>query len=492
MSTAHKVAKNTVIMMVGNLAFRLLSLAVVIYLARYLSVEDFGRYNFVFAYLGFFNIITDFGLGDITVREMSRNSNSMQNITGNVHIIKIFLSIIAAFLSVSMISLIGYPPTTTLYVYAASIILFFQSFSDTFKAIFVTSLKMQYEILSKIISKIVFVGLVLYIIAFKGTLYHIILAFIFFEFLRALLNYTFSRKIVRAKFEIDFSMWKNLFKESIPIALSGVFLVIYHRIDILMLSMMIKGLEADIAVGLYSAAYKLSEPLGLISTSLVVSLYPLMSKSFKGSKSDLFKTYEIGLKYTVILMLPIAVGTTLIADKIILLIYDSSYEGSITALQILIWSLFLASINLLLISSLTSINKQRLNTLSMGVCVVANIVLNMILIPSFSYNGASIATVITELILLLMSLYFVSVNLDVPPVKAVSFKPLVSCLIMGIPVYYMNNFTTINVFFTVLFGVAFYLMALLGTNTFSKDEKEIIKYVLSFNVIYKKMRFLKE
>ncbi|AKB38019.1 Membrane protein involved in the export of O-antigen, teichoic acid lipoteichoic acids [Methanosarcina siciliae C2J] len=474
--------------MVGNLTFRLLSLVTVIYLAKYLSVEDFGKYNFIFAYLGFFEIITDFGLGDITVREMSRNPNSMQNIIGNVHVIKILLSMIAVFFSILTISLMGYPGTTTLYIYIASVVLLFQSFSDTFKTIFVTKLDMQYEILSKIISKIVFVGLILYIIALKGTMYQIILAYIFSEFLRTVLNYAFSRKIVRAKFDINFSMWKSLLKESLPIALSSSFLVIYHRIDILMLSMMIRGIEAETAVGLYSAAYKLSEPLGLISTSLVVSLYPLMSKSFNNSKNDFFKTYEIGLKYTVILMLPIAVGTTLIADKIILLIYDSSYEGSITALQILIWSLLLASINLLLISSLTSINKQRLNTLSMGVCVVANIVLNMILIPSYSYNGASIATVITELILLLMSLYFAYVNLDLPPVRAASAKPLVSCLIMGIPIYYMSNFTTINVFFIVLSGAAVYLIALLGTNTFSKDEKKIIKSVLSFNVICKKMR----
>lgn len=473
--------------MVGNLAFRLISLLTMIYLARYLSVEDFGKYNFIFAYLGFFNIITDSGLGDITVREMSRNPDTMQNVTGNVHIIKIFLSIIAVFLSVVFISLTNYSASMIFYVYVASTVLFFQSYSDTFKAIFTTKLKMQYEVLSKIVSKIVFALLLFCIIFLKGTLYHIILAFSFSEFVRMMLNYIFSRKVTRAKFDIDLYMWKDLFKESIPVALSGVFLVIYHRIDIVMLSMIIKGAEADIAVGLYSAAYKLSEPLGLISSSLIVSLYPVMSKSFKSSKNKFFKTYEAGFKYTIMLMLPISIGTTLIADKIILLIYDSSYEGSIIALQILIWSLFFASINLLLTSLLTSINKQRLNTLSMGTCVFVNIALNFILIPRFSYNGASIATVVTELILLLMSLYFISMNADLPSVRNISMKSLISSLIMGVSVYYMNEFTTLNIFFIISLGALVYSLALLVTKTFSTEEEEMIKSALKFNIQHLKI-----
>jgi len=72
LSTVQQVAKNTGIIISGELIFRLVSLVVTIYLARYLGTAGFGKYSFVFAYLAFFNIITDLGLQTILVREMSR------------------------------------------------------------------------------------------------------------------------------------------------------------------------------------------------------------------------------------------------------------------------------------------------------------------------------------------------------------------------------------------------------------------------------------
>lgn len=474
MSTFYKVLKNTGIMLVGNIIFRLISLFVVIFLARYLGVESFGKYNFIFAYIGFFGIITDLGLGTILVREMARKNESMAKMLGNAYIIKIILSSLAIFLSILTITLMGYPADTTTYIYMATIILLFQSFNDTFRTVFQTTLKMEYDIISKLTYKIVSATLIFYLIMVKGTLFQIILVLIFSEILRTLLNYAFSRKIVIAKFDIDLTLWKCLFKESLPIALSSVFLVIYNRIDIIMLSLM----KGDLAVGLYSAAYSLSEPLVLIPYAIVTSLFPVMSRSFKSSTDTLAKSYGMGFKSIIILMLPITFGTMLLSDRIILLIYDYSYAGSITALQILIWSLFLVSVNYLLISILTSIDKQKLATLSMGVCVVANIVLNYLLIPLYSYNGASIATVATELILLLMSLYFVHANIVTPPIHRLYQKPLAACLVMGVSVYCLNNFTDINIYLIIISAAIVYTLVLLRMKIFSTEEKAIIRRIL--------------
>jgi O-antigen/teichoic acid export membrane protein len=474
LGTIRKVVKNTGVTLAGNLIFRLVSLVLVIYLAKYLGVEEFGKYNFVFAYLTFFGIITDLGLGDILVREMARDSEKVSKIFGNVYIIKLILSIFAVLLVIFVTSLVGYPADTTTYIYVASITLLFQAYSDIYRALFQTTLKMEFEVTSKLIAKLVSVALIFYIIIIHGTLFQIILVLTISELIRTLSNYCFSRKIVKAESDIDLSLWKHLFKESLPVALSGVFLIIYHRIDILMLSMM-EGSEGDLAVGLYSAAYKLSEPLGVIPYSLIISLFPIMSKSFKSSEGVLIKSYEMGYKFIVLLMLPTALGTTLIADKIILLVYDQSYMGSIAALQILIWAIPLGSINYLLIILLTSIDKQRLTTLSMSACVVANILMNYMLIPQYSYNGASLATVATELILFILTFYFVSKNVKFLPIYRISIKPVIACLIMGIPVYYLNNYTEIGIILIITSAVVVYIVALLGLKTFSSEDKALLR-----------------
>ena len=59
METVRRIARNTGIIIAGKIAEKIIALAIVIYLARYLEAGGFGIYSFVFAYLGFFGILMD-------------------------------------------------------------------------------------------------------------------------------------------------------------------------------------------------------------------------------------------------------------------------------------------------------------------------------------------------------------------------------------------------------------------------------------------------
>ncbi|MDY6894127.1 MAG: flippase [Thermotogota bacterium] len=471
MNTVKRVARNTSIVMGGDIIFRLISLFVMIYLARYLGVTDYGKYSFVFAYLAFFNIITDLGLQRILVREMARDESIAPKLIGNAYIIRGILAVIAVVSSVIIISLASYPADTTTYIHIASFTLLFISFSDFYRTIFEANLKMEYNTVAKLAFKILSAGFILWIIYSNGTLMQIMIVLVFSEGVKTLLNYLFSRKFVRPKFEIDFKLWKFLLKECLPIALTSIIWVIYYHIDVVMLSPMM----GDEAVGIYSAAHKLCDPFFLIPSGLTMSLFPLMSAYYESSENKLIKTYTLGVRYLLIIMLPIAVGITLLADDIIFIIYGTEFIHSTTVLQILIWSIVFSSINSILLSLLISINRQKLNTLSTGVCAFVNVILNLILIPILSYNGASIATVVTNMVLFTVCFYFVSKHLQVIPVHKMVVKPVISGLVMGAFIYY---FTRLNIFLLVPLAGIVYLMVLLTLKTFNEDDWEMVKKVL--------------
>jgi len=471
MSTARRVARNTGIIIIGDVVFRLISLFVTIYLARYLGAIGFGKYSFVFAYIAFFGIISDIGLRAILVREMSRNSLITPKLIGNAYIIKLILAVFAVVLPIIIISLASYPSDTITYVCIAAFTLPFMSFSDLYTAIFQANLRMEYNVISKLTFKVLSAGLIFWIIFSRGTLTQIILALVFSEMVRTLISYSFSRKLVRPQFEIDSGLWRYLFKEALPIALSSVIWIIYYQIDIVMLSPM----QGDAAVGVYSAAHKLFEPFSLIPMALMTSLFPVMSKAFKTSRERLIKSYRLGIKYLLIMALPIAIGTALLSDKIILLIYGAEFAESATVLQILIWALVFNFVNSLLLHLLISIDEQKLNTLSTGICAIVNIALNFILIPILSYNGAAIATVATHAVLFIASFYFVSKHLQMLSIHKIVIKPVISGLIMGTFVYY---FLGVNMFLLVPSAVIIYFGALLTLKTFSKEDWDIVKKVL--------------
>ena len=472
MSTIQRVAKNTGIVIAGDVIFRIISLFVIIYLARYLGTVGFGKYSFVFAYLAFFGVITNLGLQSILVREMSRDPSIAPKLIGNAYFIRLILTVFAVVLSMVVITLMSYPADTTTYVYVAAFTLLFISFSDFYATIFQANLKMEYREIAKLTFKVLSASLIFWIIFSHGTLMQVIIVLVVSEMVKTLISYLFSRKLVRPRFEIDFGLWRYLFKEALPIALAGVIFIIYFRIDVVMLSIM----QGDAQVGIYSAAYKLSEPLSLIPIALMISMFPIMSASFKSSNERLIRIYRLCVRYLLIIILPIAIGTTLLADKIIFLIYGAEFYGSATALQILIWALMFTSAGYVLTTLLISIGKQKLFTLSMVLCAIANVTLNFILIPMLSYNGAAIATVATSAVLFIASYYFVSKHLQLPPVRKTLIKSVISGLLMGTFVYY---FIDINVFLLILLAVVVYLVALLALKTFSEEDWDIVKRIVS-------------
>jgi len=473
LSTVQRVAKNTGIIISGDLIFRLVSLVVTIYLARYLGTAGFGKYSFVFAYLAFFNIITDLGLQTILVREMAREPTHAPKLIGNAYIIRWILTALAVASSIIVITLMSYPADTTTYIYIASLTVLFKSFSDFYRTIFEANLRMEYNMVAKLAFKGVSATLILLIIFMKGTLLHIMIALVFAEMVKTSLNYLFSRKFVKPQFEIDFGLWKYLFKEALPIAIYSVVWVIHFRTDVVMLSMM----QGDAPVGIYSAAYKLCDPLSLIPGALTVSLFPLMSQFFKNSRRNLIKTYELSIKYVLITMLPIAIGITFLPDRFIFLIYGAEFKYSADVLRILVWAFVLTSINSVLLNLLISINQQKLNTISITLCAITNVILNFFLIPILSYNGAALATVVTKAVLLLASFFFVSRHLEMIPLHKILVKPGIGALVAGAFVYY---FIDVNMFLLVPLSGVVYLAALFTLKTFTKEDIDIAKKVFKW------------
>ena len=477
MRTVRKIAKNTGVVIAGNVIFRLVSLFVIIYLARYLGTAGFGKYSFVFAYLAFFNIITDLGLQQILVREMAREPSTAPKLIGNAYVIRLLLTVFAVGLAIVLITLLPYPIDTTSYVYIAAFTLFFISFSDFYATIFQANLAMQYNVIAKLTFKFISAGLILWIIFSHGTLVQVMIVLVFSEGIKTLLSYLFSRKFVRPRFTIDFGLWRYLLKECLPLALTGVITIIYYRIDVIMLSVMM----GDTAVGIYSAAYRLCDPFSLIPYALTVSLFPLMSAYFKSSKDDLIQTYTLAFRYLLIIALPLAVGTVFVADKVILLIYGTPFANSSTVLQILMWSVMFGMVNTLLWAALVAIDMQKLIMLSVTFCAAVNIILNILLIPVMSYNGAAIATVVTVAVLALSLFYFVSKHLQTIHVHKVVVKPIVATVVMGVFVYYFMNF---NVIIVVLLAAVMYVVMLLALKTFSKEEIEMAKSAISSIKMY--------
>jgi len=436
METVRRIAKNTSIVIIGKIINGVISLLTGIMLARYLGASDFGTYSFIFAYLAFFVIITELGMNLILVREISRDRTKAGKLIGNAIIIKIMLSLFALGLACLIISFLPYSYDTKLLVYIASISFLF-SFRSLYTLVFEVNLQMEYPLLVSIIKNILRLALFIYLIFIKAPLLWFIIAVVIIILPEFFLILHFSKRSLKPIFEIDFKIWKYLFRESWPLALTAVFVMTYHRIDQLMLFQMI-GNEA---VGYYSAAVGLSEIFAIFPSAFMVSVFPLMSQYFKTSEQSLAKVSTLSFKYLLMLIIPIAVGTTLLSRPIISLFYGTMYMSSAPALSILIWSEIFIFYGVINYEILISTDKQEIYLIFCITGAMANVILNFVLIPRYGIMGASIATIVAYILsagAILGHLIPAARIYNVVGCKAM-VKPIFASVIMGIYVYYTRS-----------------------------------------------------
>ena len=473
MNTAQTIAKNAGILYIARIITLSLSLIFTIYIARYLGDVDFGKYSFAVAFTALFGIFIHLGLDILITRDVSRDKSKASKYLGNISIIRVLSSIIIFILIIITINLMNYPSDTITVVYIFGLYVIFTSFANIFKSTFCAFEKMEYQAIIEIIERIIIVSLGMFVLFSGYGLIEIASVFLLGGIFDVISSFLIcSKKFVKPKFEIDLNFWRRSIKEAYPFLLALTFVMIFFRIDTIMLSVM----KGDAVVGWYSAAYTLVIGLGIISGPLLSAIFPVMSRFFNSSKEALQTVYERVFRYLFMIGLPIAVGTTLLADKIIPLVYGEQYINSIIALQILVWAQLFVFLNNTTGNVLNSINEQKMNMKIAAIGAVTNVILNLILIPDFSYIGAGISTVITEGLVLILCYRFLSNRLCSLPLLRIGIKPLLAALLFGCFIFY---FKWINLFLLVLLSIILYLSMLYVTKAFTKEDVNLFRQLMA-------------
>lgn len=217
-------------------------------------------------------------------------------------------------------------------------------------------------------------------------------------------------------------------KEVVPIALMAGSAIALANIDIMMLSRMTS--MSDTAE--YGLAVKIIASLSLISGSLLTALFPLFSTQWASGRSQLVKTYTCAMKLFLMIGLFSTAAITVFSHELIDLCYGKQFEASSNALVILVWS-FLLYMLAAPLGILILIDKERVQGFipyAFGV-VVLNILLNIVLIPAYSYLGASISTVICAFVLFVFKVRFMRHIIQTDRVLySIGFRPLAATFVM--------------------------------------------------------------
>lgn len=470
MNQVKSIFKNTSWLTISQVITSICAFLWTIIIARYLGVSDYGIVSFAISFTSLVGIVMDLGMSTYITREIAKNRNSVNKYFNNIFIFKLILAIILFFISGLILYLLGYPQWTILITLLFTIELIFMSMTVFLNGVFQAFEEVKYQAIGSILnSSLLLIGILITLgfdlgvvaIALSYTLSY----FIYFSYILLKYIQTFSFP----KFEIDVKFIKRVLIESIPFGLTNFFYTIYFSIDIVMLSY----ISGDYAAGLYKSAYNI---ITVFTTFFVVYqavIFPVMSKFFKESQNLIKISYELSIKYLLLIIIPISAIIFFYARPIVDLIYSNQYSLASTPVQILIWTVLFLFINGAASVLLNAINQEKTVTKIYIIAALFNVCLNLILIPVYSYDGAAIATVISEILITILTLYFISKTNYKPDLSLL--KSVIKLVICGIILIIILYNIKVSLYLAIPIGLAVYLLSLFLTKSIDEQDKYIIK-----------------
>lgn len=483
MSTVQRIAKNTTVLLVAQIATYILAFFYMMYTARYLGPASFGILSFALAFTGIFTVFSDLGLQLLTVREVARDKSLAPKYLVNVSLMKIILVTITFGLIALTINLMGYPHETILVVYLLGLSVVFSAFTQMFYSIFQAFERMEFQSIGQMLNTALILGGVIFAIRYGFGVVGVASLFV----IASIIALAYSFAIMKLKFsnlalaspakavEFDWSFWKPTIKQALPFGLIALFAAIFYSMDTVMLSF-IKG---DAVVGWYNAAYRMVLVLLFIPAAWSSAIFPAMSKFYITSGDSLRLSFEKSVKYLTMLGIPIGVGTTFLAQRFILLIFGTAYMPSVIALQILIWSVVIAYVGVSVGTLLQTTNNQMIFAKIVGVSAFINVVSNLIFIPKYSYIAASMIAVLTLLISqILQCIASSKIGLNLINRKfLLSFGKIVfASIVMGIFINYSRNMTLILL---IPLAALIYFVTIFILKFFDKEDMLIIRQLIN-------------
>jgi O-antigen/teichoic acid export membrane protein len=395
MNIIHKITKNISVYFLGQVCIFIANFFTIVLLTRNLGVENFGIFNYGIIYVSYFAVFANFGMKPIIFREFSRNLEARDLIFNSALLIKLILNFFV-WIIVCVSAIVFHKDTQIIRtILILSFLLFFATKTETFRIIFELYFQAELNVTKPIFLQVLD-SLVLIISIFIASKLHLAYYYYLLIYIIAflpgfILIAFFCLHKVKLRLKFDLGTIKFLLRESLPLFIFVSLMTIQTRLDVFLLKFF--GDFQDI--GYYSGAFRLVNPLSLLAAATIVSLYPLLIHYIKTDEKKLKLLISLVLKILIFISTFISISVYFYGDEILIFLFSDKYESSIQPFKILIWSQIFNFILVFLIEFNNSIYKQKSNISVAVIILLINFLFCVLLIPQYTYIGASYAKLIS-------------------------------------------------------------------------------------------------
>lgn len=460
MSHAQRIARNSVFQGAAFAAQGLTEFIVALVLARVAGPGPLGEYTTLIILAGLFAFIASFGLPSLLTREIACRRDDREYI---VQVVSAATGLVIGLSAVAFVLMIGvgvaaqYSPMLMRALALTAAALVFESLAYVVASAFRGVEALDQSAAISVVTEGSFITLALAVMLLDMRIDLLMGAYMLSRiFTLAVATWFFQRRFGGLRAAIDLPQWRMLLGKGLPFSINSVFSFAYSRIDIVILSY----LASNVAVGFYEVAYGLSMRMNIVARAVTLALYPFLSFQFVRDKQAMRASAGKGIHFLLIPGFLIATILWVFGDEIVTLLYGASFAvATFGALRILALAVPLRFVETSLAVALDASNRAGRRAMAVMIAALANVSLNFALVPAYGMMGSVYATLLTELVILGVLLWFLRDDLREMLTWRAFFAPaLGAAIILSQPLL----FTLANSWLAMFVSVVLYGLTILA------------------------------
>lgn len=431
MKTGRTILKNTTVSLLGRSFTILLGVLYITALSRHVGASGVGIIVTATALVPMASLLLNFGLNEVTVRDVAVNKNLAGPYLPNLFFIRGLLFIFFVGLIFAIVRVVGYPPETTVIIFIYCISYTLDELSAICFAIFNAHEKMEFSAALQTGRDLLNMGLSLVAITFKADLYLIVGVSVLASLIKFLVSLWIVKiKFTWPKFRIDLNLSLNIIKATMPFAALLMISVFLQHVDTFILSLFRPVNE----VGWYGSANMLISYLLLVPNVFLQAVFPVFARFNAAAPDELRNAYSLSFKYLLVLGVAMCAGIWITADKVIELIFGPGFEGASLALRILscllLWMFGYANG-----SFLNATGGQFIATKYAGAGMVLAVGLSLLLTPRLGLVGSALARIFPGALFFLPLTLISHQRLGLTIPYRMVFKTVCAAIVMAVSAY---------------------------------------------------------
>jgi O-antigen/teichoic acid export membrane protein len=473
MTAARSVARNTLFLSLAQGIRILLGFVLILYIANRYGVLWQGKFSILLAFLNIFQVMASFGLPRLITREVARDPAAGSRYFWAGIVGQGATTVIFAILMFGVVSLSPYPADTRAMLQLAILALPLFTLYSVAAALLRAYERMEYLVYAEVLSSLAQVVLAVTVLARAENVLALAVIRIGGLSLAAVMAAAAAwrmQMIGRPQIDLRFSF--RLLRQSADFFGMAAFDSILQRMDVLILSI----IGGETAAGIYDAAFQLIKVIMTLVMSFTDALYPVLSRLFVQSRLRFGLVTGKSLHYGLVALLPVAVGTAVLAPAIIALFYRRPEYGPAAGVLAVAGATTLAYFaQIVLTRALAAGDRARASLLATGLMVVAGAAL----IAGFSaiWGPAGTATGV-GLMYALGAVFACYASRDFQIAFAANYlaRPALAAVVMGAFLYFLPS---LPLWLAIPAGAALYAAAAMASGVLNRGDLQLFHSLLS-------------